>query len=188
MFKPGDIALEINSSLGGRSAILAHGNKNLTVHCIESFSANSLKDEFDNMSGWVREQLTDLSKHAEIDKDQAEKLLTSINEGFDIDPSGKIVWERIAGKFPNVILENNHTLKDFSNWNTSLDLCFINVYENPLLNEHIEFWSHHIKQNGYIAIRMYGIKPDVNSEIQLLLEQGWKIIEQAETLILIQKP
>lgn len=188
MFKPGDIALEINSSLGGRSAILAHGNKNLTVHCIEPFAENSLKNEFDNMSGWVREQLVDLSKHVEIDKEEADKLLTFISKDFDIDPSGKLVWKRIAGKFPNVVLENNYNLKDFSNWSTLLDLCFINVYENPLLNEHIEFWSRHVKQHGYIAIRMYGVKPAVNSEINLLLEQGWKIIEQADTLILIQKP
>ena len=167
---------------------MAHGNKHLTVHCIESFNENLLKDEFVNMSGWLREQLVDLSRHAELGKEAADKLLTSVSESFDLDSSGKLAWEKIAGKFPNVILENSYNLKDFANWNTLLDLCFINVYENPLLNEHIEFWSHHVKQNGYIAIRMYGISPAVNSEVDLLLAQGWKIIEQADTLILIQKP
>jgi hypothetical protein len=184
--KPNSVVLETNSGLGGRAAILARANKNIVIHSIESFNEGSLKREFESMQSWAREQLFDNCKDNNVDKKIGHELLQAIQEDFESDASGKLAWERLTKKYHNIQL---HDTSDVIDWNTSLDLCLINTHQNPFFKNNLEFWSKHIKPEGYIIAHLYheihGL--DVYNGINELLNQGWKIVEKVDTLICIQR-
>jgi hypothetical protein len=184
--KPNSVVLETNSGLGGRASILARANRNISIHSIESFNVDSLKNEFDSMQSWIREQLFDICKDNNIDKKIGYDLLQSIQEDFQYDTTGKSVWQRITKKYSNIQL---HHTSDFVDWNTPLDICLINIHQNPIFKTNLEFWSKHVKPEGYIIAHLYhetyGV--DVYNGINELLNHGWKIVEKVDTLICIQR-
>jgi len=187
--KPNSVVLETNSGLGGRASILARANKNIIIHSIESFDQDSLKREFDSMQSWAREQLFDNCKDNNVDKKIGHDLLQSIQEDFESDTSGKLAWDRITKKYSNIKLHHTSTLNDFVNWDTPLDVCLINTHQNPMFKTNLEFWSKHVKFDGYIIAHLYhetyGV--DVYNGINELLNQGWKIVEKVDTMVCIQR-
>ncbi len=187
---PNSLVLEVNSGLGGRAAILARGNKYLNIHSIEAFDEDSLFNEFNSVKPWIREQLFDMCNDNNLDKKVGYDLLDGLTKDFEIDASGKLAWQRITSTYSNrITLHHKVTPIDFSNWDTPLDVCLINMHQNPNFKTNIDFWSQHVKQTGYIIAHLYhetyGI--DVFNGVNNLLNNGWKLVEQTETLVCLQR-
>lgn len=55
--------------------------------------------------------------------------------------------------------------------------------------EDISGWIDYLKDDGRMMVHLYGDKesPDVTKEIDNLISQGWKIIDKADTMVLIQR-
>ena len=67
------------------------------------------------------------------------------------------------------------------------------THHNPVLYENIKFWSNHIKPGGFIIGHDYqnldtGSYPDVISEFNKLIINGWDLISKVHSLIILQKP
>jgi radical SAM superfamily enzyme YgiQ (UPF0313 family) len=182
------VVLELNSSLGGRSAIMARGNKHIAIHTIEAFNEGSLINEFDSVKPWIREQLFDMCKDNNLDRKVGQELFENLTKDFEIDPSGKLAWKRITGNYSNITLHERASTK-FTNWATPLDMIVINMRNNPALNRNISHWVDYLKDDGRIMVHLYEDKdsPDVTKEINNLISQGWKIVDRADTMVLIQR-
>ena len=182
------VVLELNSSLGGRSAIMARGNKHMAIHTIEAFNEGSLINEFDSVKPWIREQLFDMCKDNNLDRKVGQELFENLTKDFEMDPSGKLAWKRITDNYSNITLHERASTK-FTNWATPLDMIVINMRNNPTLNRNISHWIDYLKDDGRIMVHLYEDKdsPDVTKEINNLISQGWKIIDRADTMILIQR-
>jgi hypothetical protein len=115
-------------------------------------------------------------------------LFENLTKDFEMDPSGKLAWKRIAGNYSNITLHERASTK-FTNWATPLDMIVINMRDNPTLNENITHWIDYLKDDGRIMVHLYEDKdsPDVTKEINNLISQGWKIVDRADTMVLIQK-
>jgi hypothetical protein len=185
---PNSNIVEINSALGGRAAILGR-NKNAKIHSIESFNEGSLKQEFDSVQSWIREQLLDMCKENNVGKDIGQTLLENLREDFVKDPKGKLAWQRITSNCSNITLYENSTPSDFNNWDIPIDACLINIHQNPLLKENLNFWINHIKPNGYIIANLYNqtYAPDVVKEIDSLLAEGWKISTKVDSMVVLKR-
>jgi hypothetical protein len=182
------VVLELNSSLGGRSAIMARGNKHMAIHTIEAFNEGSLINEFDSVKPWIREQLFDMCKDNNLDRKVGQELFENLTKDFEMDPSGKLAWKRITGNYSNITLHERASTK-FTNWATPLDMIVINMRNNPTLNRNISHWVDYLKDDGRIMVHLYEDKdsPDVTKEINNLISQGWKIVDRADTMVLIQR-
>lgn len=185
---PNSNIVEINSSLGGKAAILGR-NKNIKIHSIESFNEGSLKQDFDSVQSWIREQLFDMCKENNVGKEVGQKLLENLNEDFANDPSGKLAWKRITSNYTNITLYENSNLANFSNWDIPVDACLINVHQNPSLKDNLNFWTQHIKPNGYIIANLYNpvYGPDIVREFDILLTEGWELSNKVDSMIVLKK-
>ena len=165
------VVVDVDSSLGGRAAILAHANPNIQIYSIESFSGNSLKNEFDTMGSWIREQLVDVCKDVGEKIDTAYQYLDSIDAAFNEDPSGKEVWIKNTNKFNNIKLLDHHDLE--------VNMCLI---KNPMLDK-VSKWLPQILPNGYLVVHAYNIQSDVDQYIR----SNCKLVRQVDNLMLFQK-
>jgi hypothetical protein len=181
------VVLEVNGSLGGRAATLARGNKNIIIHSIEAFNEGSLKNEFDSVKPWIREQLFDICRDNNLDKKVGQELFDNLSSDFENDPSGRLAFNRIISKYTNVILQER-SIPRFADWTAPLDMVVINMTENPKLNQNLSYWINHLKSDGRIMAHLYNDSPDVTKEINDLINQGWKVLDKEDTMILIQKP
>jgi hypothetical protein len=181
------VVLEVNGSLGGRAATLARGNKNIIIHSIESFNEGSLKNEFDSVKPWIREQLFDICRDNNLDKKVGQELFDNLSSDFENDSSGRLAFNRIISKYDNVTLHDRSTPR-FGNWTSPLDMIVINMRENPELNQNLSYWIDHLKSDGRVMAHLYNDATDVTNEIDNLIKQGWKILDKEDSMILIQKP
>ena len=183
------VVVEVNSSLGGRAATLARGNKNIVIHSIEAFNEGSLLGEFESVKPWIREQLFDICRENNLDKKVGQELFNNLTTDFEKDPSGKLAWERITSKYSNITLHHRSTPR-FADWTAPLDMIVVNIRENPSLNRNLTYWIDHLKSDGRIMAHLYKDvdAPNVTSEIDSLISQGWKVLDKEDSMILIQKP
>ena len=188
--EPHSNILEISSGLGGRATILARGNKYANIHCVPEFSPDLLREKFNATLPWIKEQLFDMCKVNDIHKDIGYALFDSLNKDFEEDDTGKLAWKRITSKYSNITLHEKASSTNFSDWTTILDMLLINVDKNPEFLDNLLFWIPHLKSNGIIIAHLYDRVngPAVFHEINHLIEQGWKIIDRADQMIIIQKP
>ncbi|MFY8169674.1 MAG: B12-binding domain-containing radical SAM protein [Candidatus Fonsibacter sp.] len=179
------IIVETNSTLGGRAAIMARANNNVQINSVEEFRNGVLKNQFDNMESWIKQQLVDAAKENDINETKAIEFLTTIENNLRDDATGKEAWKTVTGNYSNIQLVENA-----DRWNTPIDFCFINVHKNPSLKVTLDFWDFHIKSKGYLMAHLYdeAMCPDVYHEINNLIQQGWKLIRTIDKLVLIQKP
>jgi hypothetical protein len=161
--------LEVNASLGGRSVIMAHGNKTANIIVIESFSGESVKSDFKSMSDWIQEQIIDSCKELKENESIGINLLEDIKNSFITDQSGKLAFEIITKKYPNITLVDN-----FDDNFETLDLCLL---KNNIDN--VIHWAKYIKTNGYMLIYPYFEKSSPLA--------GWDFVNLRESMILIQK-
>jgi len=187
--EPSSNIVEINSGLGGRATLLARGNSTSKIHSIETFNEGSLNQEFDSVKPWIRSQLFDMCKENDVKKEVGEALLEGLNEDLAKDPKGKLAWKRITSAYPNITLHENNSPYDFIDWTMPIDLCLINVHQNPHLNDNITFWSKHIKLGGYIVANLYNQSygPNVVKEIDNLCSSGWKLYDHVESMVILKK-
>ena len=180
------IIVEVGSELGGKAATLAHSNRNITIHSIENFSQGSLFEKYGYMRPYLGQHLGYVYEQAGLSRSLGDELVNEIDKDFETDPSGKLVWERNTKKYPNIILHEDYNA--FANWNTEIDVCLLNCYQNPEMYDNITFWANHVKQNGYIIAQPYHEKhPDVISEIDYLISKGWTTVSNEEGMIIIKK-
>jgi hypothetical protein len=68
-------------------------------------------------------------------------------------------------------------------------MIVINMQHNPALKRNISHWVDYLKDDGRIMVHLYEDKdsPDVTTEINNLISQGWKIVDRADTMVLIQR-
>jgi hypothetical protein len=168
---PNSIVVDVDSGLGGRASILAHANPNIQIYSIESFRENSLKNEFDTMASWIREQLVDVCKDVGEKIDTAYQYLADIDTAFNKDPNGKEVWIKNTNKFNNIKLLDHYDL--------GVNMCLI---KNPMLDK-VSKWLPQILPNGYLVVHVYSIQ----SEVDQYIRSTCKLIRQVDNIILFQK-
>jgi hypothetical protein len=96
----------------------------------------------------------------------------------------------ITKQFPNIKLLQKESPHDCADWSQPIDVYFEDaLHANPLLNSNIQFWSNHIKPNGFIIGHDYNqLCPDVMYEFNKLIQSGWRLITKVDSLIVLQKP
>jgi anaerobic magnesium-protoporphyrin IX monomethyl ester cyclase len=171
MLNPENIVVDVDPSLGGREAILAHANPNIQIYSAGTFSGNSLKNEFDSIGSWVREQLVDICKDVGEKLDTAYQYLASIDSAFNEDSSGKEAWIKNTKKFNNIKLLQHDDLQ--------VNVCLI---KNPTLDK-VNKWLPQILPNGYLVVHVYNIQNDVDQYIR----SNCKLVRQVDDMILFQK-
>jgi anaerobic magnesium-protoporphyrin IX monomethyl ester cyclase len=170
MLSPGSIVVDVDSRLGGRAAIFAHANTEIQIYSIESFNPSVLKNEFDSMSSWVREQLVDLCKTVGERIELAYEHLDGITSAFEADPSGKAAWEQNTSKFKNIKLHNG---------SIDTNLCLL---KNPT-EDNVDTWLPKILPNGYLVVHSHSMSEEVDQHIRL----SCKLVKQVDDLMLFQK-
>jgi radical SAM superfamily enzyme YgiQ (UPF0313 family) len=163
----GSCVVEVGSSLGGRTSIVAQANKTAKITAIETFSNSTVTDDFASMSSWVEEQLVDGCKQLDQDKTVGIELLRKVRESFETDSSGKSAFEIITANYSNIHLSDTH--------NSSIDLCIVKN-----IDDNVSKWAELVTENGYMLVYPCDKK-------STLLLDGWKIIESVQSMSLMQK-
>ena len=179
------VVIEVGSLLGGGAAIMAHSNKNIQIHCIESFNG-SLIEIFNNIQPWIEDQIIDTCIKQGVANEEGINLVRQLSKNFEDDPSGYLAWKKVTEKYTNITL---HRTNRIAGWDAMVDLCFINTRYNPGLHNNLDFWAKYVKTGGFIMVHNYNdlSSPDVNSEVNAMLVRDWKLIGITESLVLIQK-
>jgi hypothetical protein len=167
-----DIVVDVDSGMGGISAILAHNNSTVHIYSVGSFNGNGLYDEFNNSTSYVQEQLFDVCREVNESTDVAETYLAGIYSDFKNDPSGFLVWKRNTEKFKNIKLLQEE-------WSSPVDLCII---KHPSI-DNLTKWIPYVKENKYIAVHTYNIG-DISKEY---INTKCKLIKTVDNMMLFQK-
>ena len=183
------IIIEIGSALGGSACILAAANPTNNIICIEPFH--------NNIWSWKNQVKPYLDRHimtwCDLHNTSVENQLSwisVIDSCFEEDPLGISAFHAITKDFPNIKLIRGESPYICADWSQPIDVYFEDaMHENPLLHENINFWSRHIKPNGFIVGHDYDDRcPDVIKEFNKLIEKGWSVISKVQSLIILQKP
>jgi hypothetical protein len=182
--------LDLGAGLGGRSSILATGNKKHNVHSFELFNGKRISNEFDSMRSWIVEQLFDIKQKLGMQVDAAIAASTDyvkeLENDFINDPEGKLAFNRITSKYPNIVYTDN-----ILDWELPLDVCLVKTDHPDLYNfRYLENIFDKVKENGYVLAHPFNknnVSGNAPTKINNLLQNGWKLIESAENMILIQK-
>jgi cephalosporin hydroxylase len=176
--------VEVGSALGGTACLIAATNPTLRVNCVDCFLNNYISDI------WERIDLNKTIIELKVNID-ANNSINIINNFFEIDPTGQLAFEYITKPYSNITLHKGYSPRDFNNWDTMIDIYIEDaLHENPMLAANIEFWKKFVKPGGYIIGHDYEpeIYPNVVTEFNKLIQQGWIRISLTETLIILQKP
>ena len=194
------IVVEIGSALGGSSSIMATANPEIKITSIDPFIDLSplwaiLKDTYDKFTpNSLNNDSFDKFKQSDVyNREIIDKL-------FIEDPSGKAVCDLVTKKFSNINIVRGFSPNDFSEWDTEIDVYFEDsIHDNPGVHNNLSFWCKKLKPKGYLIGHDY-IKschgndtrdcnyPDIVSEFNKLIGQGWDVIAKIDTLIILQKP
>jgi hypothetical protein len=185
--------VEIGSALGGSACVMAAANPTINIVCIEPF--------YNNISCWddqtrphLAEHLKQWSVYHNISEENylflIDPIISYIDLCFKEDPSGASAFNFITKSFPNIKLLQGASPSVCADWSTPIDVYFEDAeHSNPVLHSNIDFWIKYIKPNGFIIGHDYNnLCPDVVSEFNALIGQGWNIISKVESLIILQKP
>ena len=178
------IVVEVGSALGGTACLMAATNPTLSINCVDCFSNNYVSDI------WERIDLHGPARGLDTDID-VPAAINTVNNFFAVDPTGQLAFEHITNPYSNITLHKGYSPRDFNNWDKMIDVYLEDaLHENPMLHANIEFWKNFVKPGGYIVGHDYDIEfyPDVVSEFNELILQGWIKISLTETLIILQKP
>jgi len=185
--------VEVGSALGGATCLMAAVNPTISIIAIEAFQNNIWSWETQ-----IRPMITAHMEHwynnQHIPKEQYQFLLSTIIPHIDLcfetDQLGVTAFNFITSQFPNIKLFQGESPNICAGWTTPIDLYFEDAqHGNPALQSNINFWIKHIKPNGFIVGHDYNDSfPDVVSEFNFLIQQGWHLIAKVESLIVLQKP
>jgi len=173
--------LELGASLGGRASILAAGDKKHLVHSVELFTDNRPKNDFDSMQSWIREQIVDTCLQLGISRTEGVELLEALKKDFEVDTTGQTAYNRIITKYPNIVYVNN-----LNNWQMPLDLCLVKTDQNSDLYTNLDSILSTVKENGYVIAQPFNDN-EASTKVRNLIDQGWKVIETVDSMVLIQK-
>jgi SAM-dependent methyltransferase len=185
---PGSLIVEVGSFLGVSAAIMAHYNSKITIKAVDHYDTNNsnIQQHYINTYG---------SFFAE---------LLGPNQ-----PRSRECLSNIWKQYPNIEFVAGNSPVDFiqTNWGP-VDVYFEDsTHENPILAENINHWKSMVKPGGLILCHDYrpnlSIKfdyrhipaeqrtklfPDVNAEVQKLIEQGYKLEGTVGTIAILRKP
>ena len=185
--------VEVGSALGGAACIMAATNSTINVLCIEPFHNNiwSWQNQIrpyltQHIEGWCKSQKLSKNHYLFL----SSSVIPHIDLCFERDPLGILAFNFITNQFPNIKLLQGESPNICADWTTPIDLYFEDaMHTNPVLHSNIDFWTKHIKPNGFIIGHDYNeLCPDVVSEFNNLIQQGWSLIAKVEYLIVLQKP
>jgi hypothetical protein len=177
--------VDIKASLGGISAILASVNSKIKVHAFEEFKNDWVYHVYTLLQPYLQKQLEETMFTEFRDKKKAKKIIQRLEEDFKLDPSGKLVFERNTANFKNIILYPTKP----EVWTTPIHFCITSDYENPDIQNNINYFKDSIVSGGYLSATLYTDKhPDIKDEIDKLLSAGWKQKYYQGAVIIIQKP
>ena len=188
------VIVEVGSALGGSACIMAAANPNITVNCIEQFQYNNM-EIWNHVKTYIHRhyQIYHLARD-QIPTDTHSNIISLIDDCFLTDPSGKLAFELITKNFSNIKLHPGESPINFLDWTQPIDMYLEDAtHHNPALHENIKFWSDHIKPGGFIIGHDYQnldtiSMPDVVSEFNKLILNGWDLISKVDSLIILQKP
>ena len=171
------VVVEVGTALGGSACVMASVNPTITINCIDSFEGTTGYDYH-----WKPRKFYERHSPTELD--------IIINNCFLNDKTGKLAFETVTKDFPNIKLWQGRSPKDFLDWDTKIDVYFEDAtHQNPTLHTNIDFWCRHIKPAGYIIGHDYSLQhPDVINEFNELMSNGWMLVTQVASMIVLQKP
>ena len=185
------VVVDIQSEMGGRAAIMAHANKNISINCFENFQGNLVSEQFGYMIPFIPEDLKAIALEADLDVPYAEQIENYIREDMLQDPSGKLAFQRNTKKYTNIKLHESLPNNEFYNqWDHQVDLCVITAYDSNNLTNYLQFWLKHLKPTGQLAIRPYNTvhHPDIVESVnEMISSKEWNIVDQAESMIVLQR-
>jgi len=188
------VIVEVGSALGGGACIMAAANPNITVNCVEQFQTNNIE-----IWNQLKKDIHRLYQIYHLARDQVPArtsldIVSLIDNCFLTDPTGKLAFELITKNFSNIKLHHGESPINFLNWTQPIDIYLEDAtHHNPALHENIKFWSNHVKPGGFIIGHDYQnldtiSMPDVVSEFNKLIFNGWDLISKVDSLIILQKP
>ena len=133
------------------------------------------------MQSWVREQIVDTCLHLGISKNEGVELLEALKKDFEIDLTGQSAYNRITTRYPNIIYTDNIT-----NWHLPLDLCLVKTDQNSKLHTNLDSILATVKENGYVIAQPFNDN-EASTKVRNLIDQGWKVVESVDNMVLIQK-
>jgi radical SAM superfamily enzyme YgiQ (UPF0313 family) len=177
--------VNVLAGLGGGTAALASVNHTVKVHAIENFREGWVKHCYQNIQGHLEKILMETMFDKYRDKKRAKKVMQLIEDDFLLDPSGKLVFERNTKNFSNVVLHDS-----FDSVSDSIHICITGDYENPGIQNTVNYFKNLIVSGGYLIATLYNLEkhPDVVTEVDILIQDGWKNVYQEGSLIVVQKP
>jgi hypothetical protein len=184
------IVVEVGSHIGGSACLMASVNPTITINCIDMHHPDNIIEwnlKRPNVGTWTSNwyNLHNIPYEDRLD------LLTDINNCFINDPTSESALRYVTSKYSNIKVHSGISPIDFLNWDQMIDVFFEDaLHTNPLLFNNINFWCEHIKPGGYLVGHDYiaELFPDVVSEFDKLIQQGWLKISLTENLIILQKP
>jgi len=185
--------VEVGSALGGSACIMAAANPTVNIVCFEPFHNNigCWKNQIrplliHSIEKWCRSQNISKENYLFL----ISLIIPHIDSCFEKDPLGVSAFNFITKQFPNIKLLQKESPHDCADWSQPIDVYFEDaLHANPLLNSNIQFWSNHIKPNGFIIGHDYNqLCPDVMYEFNKLIQSGWRLITKVDSLIVLQKP
>lgn len=166
LLPPNPVIVEVGTYLGGTTVRLAEARPDATITTIDCCNHGDNWNEpyGEYVQTYIVEQVLN-------DKISKQHLLNNIN------------------RFNNITFIEGYSPACVSDWNTEIDLYFEDGdHANPNLHKNLEFWSKFVKVGGYLAAHDYGEPcPNVITEIDKMIGNGWKKITNDRLLIVLQK-
>jgi len=179
------IVVDTFSGMGGRVNILSQSAQVSKIHCFTNFDGTSIKNEFENMRGWILDQLVDVCKEQQVDPMKGVKYLEELKDKIKDDPSGETFFYHIIDNSPKVILHKTPII----NLSEEIDLCIITPNDVASLRREIEVYTKIVKENGFIIMNCFNetVFPDIFNETKALLNNGWDLTRKSQSLGVFKK-
>ena len=182
------VVVDIGSSLGGRSAIIANANKTLTVYLGDPYSEDVLADCKNMLNEqWLKEQLIDVGRNLGYDKNKSIEILTTLKENFDHDITGKFARREIIKNYPNITVIESYTKPEYFKWPATINMLVISLSDTERLLNSLEYFSKILAEDGKILVHLYGIHDNITDAVNKFIGTEWKITRQVETLVIIKR-
>lgn len=170
LLPPNPVIIEVGTFLGGTTVRLAESRPDANITTVDPCN-----EPLNSDSNWVAPY--------------GEYVRTYLVEKVLQGPITKSHLYNNISRFSNIKFVEGYSPECFQDWNTELDLYFEDGnHFNPVLATNLQFWSKFVKQWGYLAAHDYCDEcPDVITEINKMIGNGWNKILLDRRLIVLQK-
>jgi len=184
----GGVVIDIGPNLGGRPVIIANANKTLKVISADpfnSFGMNHWREELNQK--WLHEQLIDAGKNLKLSEEKSLEILKPLLESFEKDNTGITARNLVVEKYTNISLMHEYSSPTYHLFPKKINMILLSVGDTDRLLEALHFFSNTLVDTGKILVHMYKLDDAVTTGVDKFINDEWKITEQVESLIVIER-